>query len=492
MPARGVTAAGHPLSAAAGTRAYELGGNAVDAAVAAMLASFVAEPLLTGLGAGGLMTIAEPDGKAVCLDFFVEAPGRGADHSSRADLLPWQVDFGDATQVFNAGPASAGTYGNPAGLVHASNKFGRLPLSDLTSHAAALARDGVEVTPEMAYLFSILTGIITGTPESAAIFAPGGTLLKEGGLLVQPELGDALELLGREGAEPFYTGALAEKVAGWLAERGGLITLEDLSEYQVVEREPIVTDYRGRQILTPPPPSAGGVLIALTLARLGESLMAPDSTALVAAMEEAQEARTTEFLEGLNEDGFAKRFLGSHLGNTTHISTIDADGLACSVTCSNGSSSGVVIPGTGIHLNNMMGEQDLNPHGFHMHPAGRRLPSMMTPTLVLNQSTPTMSVGSAGSNRIRSAIVQTLVQMIDEEVTVAEAINAPRLHFEDGVIYAEPGIDIQPLEETGHGVAAFHDKNLFFGGVQAAVKTTSGLLDGAGDPRRGGAAEVAQ
>jgi gamma-glutamyltranspeptidase/glutathione hydrolase len=140
----------------------------------------------------------------------------------------------------------------------------------------------------------------------------------------------------------------------------------------------------------------------------------------------------------------------------------------------------------------MMGEQDLNPHGFHMHPPGRRLPSMMTPTLVLNESRPTMSVGSAGSNRIRSAIVQTLIQMIDAEATVEQAVEAPRLHFEEGVIYAEPGIDVQELDETGHGVAAFQEKNLFFGGVQAAVKTTSGLLDGAGDPRRGGAAEVAR
>ena len=492
MPARGVTAAGHPLSAAAGTRAYELGGNAVDAAVAAMLTSFVAEPLLTGLGAGGLMTIAEPDGKAVCLDFFVEAPGRGADHSARADLLPWQVDFGDATQVFNAGPASAGTYGNPAGLVHASTSFGRLPLAELTSHAAGLARGGVEVTAEMAYLFSILTGIITATPESSAVFAPSGVVLTEGELLVQPELADALDLLGSEGSEPFYTGAIADSVADWLADRGGLITRADLEAYKVVEREPISTSYRGREILTPPPPSAGGVLISLTLALLERGGGAPDSTALVAAMEEAQNARTPEFLEGLTEEGFATKFLGSHLGNTTHISTIDSDGLACSVTCSNGSSSGVVVPGTGIHLNNMMGEQDLNPQGFHMHPPGRRLPSMMTPSLVLNRSTPTMSVGSAGSNRIRSAITQTLIQMIDEEATVTEAVDAPRLHFEDGVIYAEPGIDIQPLEETGHGVAAFQEKNLFFGGVQAAVKTTSGVLDGAGDPRRGGAAEVAR
>jgi gamma-glutamyltranspeptidase/glutathione hydrolase len=344
----------------------------------------------------------------------------------------------------------------------------------------------------MSYLFSLLTGIITANPECAAIFAPEGNLLKMGEILFQPEVADALDLLGKEGAGPFYAGDVADRVADWLADRGGLITREDLAAYRVVEREPLSTTYRGRQIITPPPPSAGGLLVAVTLSRLGEDPSAPSPAALIAAMEEAQNARTTEFLEGLNESGFASEFLGSHLGNTTHISTIDSDGLACSVTCSNGSSSGVVVPSTGIHLNNMMGEQDLNPHGFHMHPPGRRLPSMMTPTLVLNESRPTMSVGSAGSNRIRSAIVQTLIQMIDAEVTVEDAVDAARLHFEDGVIYAEPGIDIQQLEETGHGVAAFQNKHLFFGGVQAAVKTTSGLLAGAGDPRRGGVAEVAR
>ena len=148
--ALGVTAAGHPVSAEAGVRAFEAGGNAVDAAIAAVLVSFAAEPLLTGLGAGGLMMIAEPDGRATCLDFFVEVPGRGADHARRAELLPWEVDFGDAVQVFNAGPASAGTYGTAAGLAHASKRFGSLALSELTTPAAKLARGGVALNSQQA------------------------------------------------------------------------------------------------------------------------------------------------------------------------------------------------------------------------------------------------------------------------------------------------------------------------------------------------------
>lgn len=490
--ALGVTAAGHPVSVEAGVRAFEAGGNAVDAAIAAVLASFAAEPLLTGLGAGGLMMIAEPDGRATCLDFFVEAPGRGADHSRRAELLPWEVDFGDAVQVFNAGPASAGTYGTAAGLAHASKRFGSLPLCDLTSPAARLAREGVALNAEQAYVVRILEGIVTSTPEVAEIFAPGGELLREGGSVCQPELADALDRLGAEGAAPFHTGDIAEMVAAWLAERGGLITAEDLAGYEVVEREPITSSYRGRSILTTPPPSAGGTLVALALGRLGENESDPDPLALVQAMREAQDARTVEFLDGLAEPGFADRFLGARLGSTTHVSTLDANGLACSVTCSNGSSSGVVVPGTGIHLNNMMGEQDLNPHGFHQHPVGRRLPSMMTPTIVLHDGAPVLAVGSAGSNRIRSAILQTIIGVIDHGLTVKEAVEAPRIHFEAGVVYGEPGVDLAGVRELDVAVAEFRAPNLFFGGVQAASRDAAGVLDGAGDSRRGGAAAVAR
>ena len=169
---------------------------------------------------------------------------------------------------------------------------------------------------------------------------------------------------------------------------------------------------------------------------------------------------------------------------------IDRDGAACSVTCSNGSCSGVIVPGTGVHLNNMLGEQDLNPLGFHRHPAGRRLPSMMAPTIVLRDGTPELVLGSAGSNRIRSAILQTIIRVVDDGLRADEAVRAPRVHFEDGVVYAEPGIDTTALEASGRAIGRFRELNLFFGGVQAVERDTSGEFWGGGDPRRGGAAIV--
>ena len=378
----GVVAAGHPRSARAGADALREGGNAVDAALAAMLTAFSCEPLLTSLGAGGYMLVVEPGHDPVLLDFFVEAAGRGVDAGARAELVPVSVSFGDAIQVFNIGPASVGTYGMAAGLSEASTRFGRIPLADLVTPAARLARDGVEMNEPQAYVIEILAGIVTSTAECAALFSPNGTVVCAGDVVRQPELADALERLGTEGPGPFYTGDIAAAIVEWLAARGGIVSAADLAGYAVVDREPIRVSYRGREVVTNPPPSAGGILIAHALALLGASDGSPDVARVVETMERTQAERTPEFLEGLDDPEFVRRFLTrrSPLGSTTHVAVLDREGWACSVTSSNGSCSGVVVPGTGVHLNNMLGEQDLNPLGFHRHPPGRRMPSMMSPT----------------------------------------------------------------------------------------------------------------
>lgn len=489
---RGVVAAGHPLSAEAGADVLRAGGNAVDAALGAMLASFAAEPLLTGLGAGGYMLVVPGDGRRpVLLDFFVEVPGRGADHAQRAELVPVDVNFGDAVQLFNVGAASVGTYGMAHGICTAAERFGRVPLADLAAPAAALARAGVPLNAQQAYVVEILGGIVTLTPEVRAIYAPEGRVLREGERVCQPALADAIERLAAEGARPFYEGEVASAVVELLAEQGGLVTRADLAAYETVLREPVRASYRGREVLTNPPPSAGGSLIALALALLDRDVGPPTLHQLVAAMDASQRERTPAFLDGLDEPGFGERFLASRLGSTTHVSVIDGDGGACSVTCSNGEGAGIVVPGTGIHLNNMLGEHDLNPLGFHRFPAGRRMPSMMAPTAVLRDGVPELVLGSAGSNRIRSAILQTVVAAVDHGMRAGDAVRAPRIHFEDGVVYAEPGIPLAELEAAGHAVAPFRALNLFFGGVQAVERDpVSGALSGGGDPRRGGAAVV--
>ncbi len=492
----GIVAAGHPLTAQAGAQALREGGNAVDAALAAMLTSFAAEPLLTGLGAGGYMLVAGGGQEPALLDFFVQAPsdprkaegGRGV-----AELDAVDVSFGDAAQVFYIGPASCGAYGVPAGVCEAQRRWGTVPMAALAAPAARLAREGVSLNHEQAYIAEILGDLLTATPECAALWAPGGRMLREGEVLRNPELGDALDRLAAEGEEPFYRGEVAAAVGDWLHERGGWLTATDLAEYTAVEREPVRVAYRDREVLTNPPPSAGGTLIAYALGLLDREPAPPRLAGVVEAMRAAQAERTPEFLEGLSEPAFLRRFLGSRLGATTHIAVLDAQGNACSVTCTNGEGSAVVVPGTGIHLNNVLGEEDLNPFGFHQHPRGRRMPSMMAPTVVMREGEVELVLGSAGSNRIRSAILQTIVAAVDHGLDVRAAIDAPRAHFEGDVLYVEPGIELGELdalvasEAEGMEIVRFAARNLFFGGVQA-VSRRGRRLDGAGDPRRGGVA----
>jgi gamma-glutamyltranspeptidase/glutathione hydrolase len=249
--------------------------------------------------------------------------------------------------------------------------------------------------------------------------------------------------------------------------------------------------YRGREVLTNPPPSAGGTLLGYALALLERGdVHPPDAVALARAMERAQSERTPAFLEGLAEPGFLDSFMASRLGSTTHISVVDDTGWACAVTCTNGEGSGIAVPGTGIHVNNMMGEQDLSPLGFFTHPPGRRLPSMMAPTVVLADGAPELVLGSAGSNRIRSALLQVIVNVLDHGMDAQAAVDAPRLHWEDGSVFTGPGIDAAALEAAGYALAPFRERNLFFGGCQAVERAGDGTLSGGGDPRRGGAVVV--
>ena len=528
MSSSGVVAAGHPVSAEAGAEILRRGGNAVDAAVGAVLTSFVAESPLTGFGAGGFMLVHSPAQAApgseaeepatdVLLDFFPAAGGLdGA--GRRAELVPVPVYFDQTPQTFNVGAASCAIPGNPKGLERAVQRFGSMPLSELVVPGARLAREGVEVTEQQAYIFEILEPILSSTPESAALYAPEGKRHRRGDVFRYPEMGEALERFGAEGSAPFYEGEIAEAVASWVRERGGTLGIDDLRAYEAIEREPVRVGFRGTQVLTNPPPSSGGILIAFTLGlleRLGERSGVEQ---LVAASEAANARRTRDFHERLHSEGYGAELIdperldelaerirrgewiggsggapppGERLGSTTHIAVLDGDGMCASVTCSNGTGSGMLVPETGVHVNNMLGEEDLNPEGFHRIPPGRRVSSMMAPTAALREGGVELALGSAGSNRIRSAILQVALRVIEERMPADEGVRAGRLHFEAGVVQAEPGVDeagLAQLERRGVPVVRWKRFNLYFGGAQAVVSDPgSGKLSGGGDPRRGGA-----
>ena len=307
---RGVVAAGHPVTAQAGADVLRAGGNAVDAAVARVLMSCVTESPLTGPGAGGFMLVHTAGGEDHLLDFFVAAPGRGLADPDPAELTPIDVHFSeDAVQRFNVGPSSCGAYGNPLGLAQALERFGSRGLGELTAGPAAAAREGVEVVRMQAFLFEILAPIFRSTPECAELYAPGGELLREGDTLPLPELGDLLERLGAEGPGFLYSGDVAGACSEWVLERGGLLTREDLAAYEVVEREPARVTYRGREVLTNPPPSSGGILIADALGIL-ERLERPHGPDVIAeVIASTNRARDEEFLAGLGQEGYLERFL---------------------------------------------------------------------------------------------------------------------------------------------------------------------------------------
>jgi gamma-glutamyltranspeptidase / glutathione hydrolase len=504
---RGVVAAGHPLTAEAGAGVLREGGNAVDAAVAAVLASFAVESPLTGFGAGGFMMVHAPTPEgpiATLIDFFVAAPGKDG-VERRAELVPVPVHFdAETVQTFNVGPASCGVPGTAAGLETALARFGSAPLADLVGPGVRLAREGAPVNAEQAYILDILAPIHRRLEGTRELYAPGGRPLREGDVFRFPDLAEALERFGAEGSEPFYRGEAAAALSEFVLDGGGTLGPADLASYEAVERKPIRAAFRGAEVLTNPPPSSGGILIAFCLGlleRMGER-SGPEQ--LVAAMGAANGARGEEFAEALYGEGLEASLLdpagldlaaGDLLGSTTHIAALDAEGMCASVTCSNGSGSGVLVPGTGVILNNMLGEEDLNPLGFHRIEPGRRVPSMMAPTIVLRDGEIELGLGSAGSNRIRSAILQTVVRAVEEGMGAEEAVRAPRLHFEQGIVQAEPGIDegaLARIEARGLPVARRPAINLFFGGVQAVARDpASGAFSGGGDPRRGGAVAIA-
>jgi gamma-glutamyltranspeptidase/glutathione hydrolase len=472
---RGAVAAGHPLTAEAGVRVLRAGGHAVDACVAAALVSWVCESPLTGPGGGGFMLVHEAStGQTTVLDFFVSVP---RDAVPSPELVELAVDFdGDTKQLFRTGPAAVAVPGTAQGLEAAHARWGRMPWTELVAPASALAREGVELTPMQGYLHAILDPLLRHSPEGDAMYGRDGRAYRQGERFALPELGETLDRVAAEGSSVLYRGDLAERIAA----HAGVLTLADLAGYRVIERQPVNVAYRGHEFRSNPPPSAGGILICLGLRALGDA--EPTASAIAAAMEAQEAARGASFARSLYQGDAALALLKG----TTHVSVVDADGNAASLSASLGSGSGVVVPGTGIHLNNMLGELDLVGASL----PGERLTSMMAPSLVLRDGSPRLVIGSAGSARLRGAILQVVANVVAGGVPVGEAVDAPRVHAEAGVVHCEDPAVAEALESEGRAVVRWRDRNLFFGGV-AAVEVREGETAAAGDPRRGGASFVA-
>jgi gamma-glutamyltranspeptidase / glutathione hydrolase len=370
------------------------------------------------------------------------------------------------------------------------------------------------MTAAHADVIALLAGFLGASPEGARVFGPSDRPLRAGEVTSNPPLADTLERIAANGARELADGETAHALAAHQAATGGALTLADLGAYRAIRRRPVTLAYRERMFVTNPPPSSGGALIAHALAVLAAGpplagVLAPASVArIAAALRSANAQRTPAFERSLYRGGAVRHVLAAaasgqvaHAASatwppaapwTTHISVLDADGNAASLTCSTGCGSGVVVPGTGVHLNNMLGETDLHVGSLRQVP-GMRQTSMMAPSLVLAPGGGVeLVLGSSGSARIRSAIVQVVAAALDLGLPLREAVELPRVHPEDDVLDCEGGIPpetLAALEAAGERLVRWPGRNIYFGGAQVVSHTRAGFA-AAGDPRRGGAGIV--
>jgi gamma-glutamyltranspeptidase / glutathione hydrolase len=457
-------AAGHPATAEAGLRILEEGGSAADAAVAASLASCVAETVMTGLAGGGhAIWYDAASGEAHLLDFFVTVPRRYPDRPVAA-LEDIGIPFGNEIVHYQVGTASCAVPGVPAGLGELWRSHGRLEWERLVEPALELARSGVDMPHAHAECLAMLAPVMT-LHEGAGIYAPGGELLHTGDRLKQRGLANALELLRDEGARTFYDGTVAETLVALMREREGPVSMEDLAAYEPLWLGPVETDYLGYRVLT-----RGG------LSQLVTTLSALPS---LRGVKPAERVLTlARVLEAPPYSGHGER-----IGDTTNLAVVDRDGNACVLTTSLGLGSGDFLPGLDVHLNSMLGEVDLQVRPLE---PGARMESMMSPTLVLDDDGLAVAVGSAGGTRLRPALVQVLSGILDEGLAPQEAVDRPRLHSAGEIVRIEPGFEeeaLAALEEAGYDVRRFSALHHYFGGVSLLARS-----GGAADPRRSGKA----
>lgn len=533
---RGMISAGDDQTAKAGAAMLNKGGNAVDAAVAAAFASFIAEVGVVHLGGSGMAQVFRPQANGQgyscqTYDFFSTAPGLGRNGGLEAiDFEKVTIDFGPTTQDFYLGRGSVAVPGNIAGLCQMAADHGRLPLAILLEPAIRLASEGVALSQFQADTCALLAPIYTHTFGMRAIFGRSNGIISAGEQLMIPDLANTLTELAQAGPEYARHGRLARAILADQEANGGLLTAADLTSYEVRQMPAIRLTYRDFEILLPPPSSTGGVLTAFTfklLRHFDVGSLRHGSERHLQLLFEVMAATTRarpvwdRALEGLPVEDALDYFLSDAFvanyvrevkaslegdsplpalsepalhPDTSHLSVVDADGMAVSLTTTAGETAGYVVPGTGFIPNNIMGEEDLHPAGFHVHRPGQRIPTMMTPSIVLHNGHIRLVVGSGGSIRIRSAILQVLSNLLDFNMRLIDAVNTARVHLENGSLQCELGYDpaaVDALEARGYPVNRWDKRSIYFGGAHSVSRTPSGKVVAAGDNRRGGATATA-
>lgn len=483
-------------AADAGTALGALGGNAVDAALAAVLVAMVTEPGVCALGAGGYVTIWGPDDDPVTIDGYMEMPGRGA--------APERFGKGGRTVTFayggelttTVGHGSVATPGGLKAIASASNRFGVASWHDLFEPAIEHVVNGFPLPEACAYYLQTAFGpIYSHDPVGArALSGPNG-VLQAGDIVHIDYLADSLRLIATEGADMFYVGDLAAIIADDMAESGGLITRADLEHFVAIDRRPLMSPIADWVVATNPAPAIGGAAVTAMLALIGENpdLLLHAQEAVLgyrrAHLDEAPDrfGPIDQLIELANTGDWRKVLTAP---STVHVSAVDDQGFGCAVTMSAGYGSGIMPPGTGIWMNNSLGEIELNRQGFHNLKVGSRLVSNMAPTVARSKDA-VLAIGSPGADRITTAIVQVLVHHFLEGVPFVESIARPRAHVsfsDDGqaIVRHEPGYDLGACTLPA---VPFDQRHMYFGGVGGAEWSSSGGFSvGADDRRSGGTA----
>jgi len=499
-------AAGTPLAAQTAAAIAAKGGNAVDAAIAATFMTWVCEPGMTSLGGGGFCCVWPPDDSPLTIDGFVEMPGRSADKRRFGQGDRVSMPYGGGVDTF-IGPGSIATPGALAAIELLWKRWGRLPWPRLIEPAIAAARNGFPLPSQSKLYFTeSYDAVFSYTPGARHLAVrDDGQLRDVGDTLQIPELADSLQRIADEGADALYHGELGRAIADWVDEHGGLLGIDDLAEYTAVIRPCLTSEQRGWRMATNPAPAVGGAVLVELVLLLGERPRGRWSAEDVALFARAMELAFTDRndwlrngqLERMSDDEFLDAIDGQRRAlaspSTSHTSAIDADGLACAVTTSTGYSAGVVVPGTGVLLNNMLGEIELNPAGLHALEPGARMRSNMAPSILRSAAGDIVSFGTGGADRITSALAQVWVNVVSLEMPLEESISHPRCHVEwrDGqpVLAHEPGIDTSAVPFATRG---FDDLHMYFGGVQATQRTSQGELIAVADPRRRGGSAVSE
>lgn len=483
-------AAGHQATADTAMTILKDGGNAVDAAIAAYWAACTAEPFMASAGAGGFAMVL-PAGKApVLIDFFCQTPGQTP--NPKVPFKAIKVDFGESQEVFYIRTGSIAVPGAVAGMFHLLDRYGTRPMNVLAQPGVQLAKDGIALNDFQAYDLFLLRDFVGDSTIGRHRFYQDGRIKQVGEVIALPDWAGYLEDLARQDARCFYEGEAGQRIVSDHPEH---LSLSDLKNYRVIDRQPLQVHFQGHTIWTNPYPSIGGMLLGILLGEMHhwpEEVLRDQGGFLVRWEALCSRLHSVGFREESLLDMAISLFPPGEMppqawSGTSHLSIVDHWGNAVALTFSIGEGSGYFIPGTDIQLNNMLGEPSLLPDGPFTWQPDVRLSSMMAPTIMTSPDQDAgTALGSGGAGRIPFMLAQVIHRIVSENLHIPAAVRAPRSHRDDLHIHLEPGFS-ESIYTKAYSlpVQRWKQPSLFFGGVHA-VRWRGAEMEACGDFRREG------